>query len=252
MSLRWTGSTRVRPSRVMSTSAASRSATWPSIVTTRRRSVGTTDSARRRAAPPRRTCPSAPPPSAQRTAPGSDTARGWVTGSPERGPHALGEDSHLRVELAAVGGEELEDQVLDAARGQLADLLDQGGRLAREHAPAMRGRWRALARLQHAQVVAQRERRGRCAAAGLAEPCDLGLAGPQLHRRAIDRMPGGSEPSGAAERGPAVAADPDRRGGGLAGAVGRNQGRPTPGPFPRPHPPAGPQALPPRPTILPP
>src|SRR6266852_6021751 len=53
-----------------------------------------------------------PPPSAQRTAPGSDTARGWVTGSPERGPHALGEDGHLRVELAAVGGEELEDQVL--------------------------------------------------------------------------------------------------------------------------------------------
>src|SRR5439155_25642494 len=31
---------------------------------------------RQRAAPPRRTCPSAPPPSAQRTAPGSDTARG--------------------------------------------------------------------------------------------------------------------------------------------------------------------------------
>src|SRR3989454_8716880 len=211
MSLRWTGSTRVRPSRVMSTSAASRSATWPSIVTTRRRSVGTTDSARRRAAPPRRTCPSAPPPSAQRTAPGSYTARGWVTGSPERGPHALGEDGHLRVELAAVGGEELEDQVLDAARGQLAYLLDQGGRLAREHAPAMRGRWRALARPQHTQVVAQRERRGRRAAAGLAEPCDLGLAGPQLRRRAIDRMPGGSEPSGAAERGPAVAADPDRR-----------------------------------------
>src|SRR5207245_2152398 len=119
---------------------------------------------------------------------------------------SLGGGGHL-----PVGGEELEDQVLDAARGQLADLLDQGGRLAREHAPAMRGRWRALAGPQHAQVVAQRERRGHRAAAGLAEPCDLGLAGPQLRRRAIDRMPGGSEPCGAAERGPAVAADPDRR-----------------------------------------
>src|SRR2546430_15893768 len=41
---------RVRPSRVISTSAASRSASWPAIATTRRRSVGTTDSPRRRAA----------------------------------------------------------------------------------------------------------------------------------------------------------------------------------------------------------
>src|SRR2546426_5607631 len=159
--------------------------------------------------------------------------RGPVTGSPERGPHALGEDGHLRVELAAVGSEELEDQVLDAARGQLTDLLDQGGRLAREHAPAMRGHWRALAGPQHAQVVAQRERRGRRASAGLAEPCDLGLAGLQLRRRAIDRMPGGSEPSGAAERGPAVAADPDRRGGRLRGGGGRD----TTAPHPRSYPP---------------
>src|SRR2546428_8899929 len=154
--------------------------------------------------------------------------RGWVTGSPERGPHALGEDSHLRVERADGGGEELGVQVPDAARGQLADLLDQGGRLAREHAPAMRGRWRALARLQHAQVVAQRERRGRCAAAGLAEPCDLGLAGPQLHRRAIYRMPRGSEPSGAAERRPAGGPDPDPRGGGAAGGGARAHAPPTP------------------------
>src|SRR3989442_5531354 len=154
--------------------------------------------------------------------------RGPVTGSPERGPHALGEDGHLRVELAAVGSEELEDQVLDAARGQLTDLLDQGGRLAREHAPAMRGHWRALAGPQHTQVVAQRERRGRRASAGLAEPCDLGLAGPQLRRRAIDRMPGGSEPSGPAERGPAVAADPDPRGGAVRGREARNTTPPPP------------------------
>src|SRR5439155_2412447 len=72
---------------------------------------------RQRAAPPRRTCPSAPPPSAQRTAPGSDTARGWVKGSHERGPHALGEDGHQRVELAAVGGEELVVQVLEDGPG---------------------------------------------------------------------------------------------------------------------------------------
>ena len=40
-------------------------------------------------------------------------------------PDALGEERHLRVELAAVGGEELEDEVLDAAVGELRDLVDQ-------------------------------------------------------------------------------------------------------------------------------
>src|SRR5207247_6762504 len=125
MSVRWTGSTaNPKPSRVMSTSAASRSATWPSIVTTRRRSVGTTDSARRRAAASSASTKNVPigsTPLGAAYGPGLGHRKsinfqtggcgGPVTGSPERGPHALGEDGHLRVELGAVGGEELEDQV---------------------------------------------------------------------------------------------------------------------------------------------
>jgi hypothetical protein len=131
--------------------------------------------------------------------------------SAEPRAHALGEDGHLLGQLTAVGGKELEDQVLDAAPGQLGDLVDQGGGLAREHAPGVGGRRRTLTGPEDPDVVAERECRNRRAAARLAESRQLGAAGPQLLRRAIDRMPGRAELGGTAERGPAVAADPDRR-----------------------------------------
>ena len=127
-------------------------------------------------------------------------------------PHALGEDRHLLVELAAVGGQELEDQVLDAARrparrsGRPARPARRPARVRRAKRPARSGPG-----LQHVDVVAKRERRGRRAAASLAESRQLGPARPQLLRRTIDRMPRGAESGRAAQRGPAVAADPDRR-----------------------------------------
>jgi hypothetical protein len=41
----------------------------------------------------------------------------------ELGPHALREERHLLVEVGTVGCEELEHQMLDARRSQLADLV---------------------------------------------------------------------------------------------------------------------------------
>jgi hypothetical protein len=121
--------------------------------------------------------------------------------SREAGPHALGEDRHLRVELTPVGGEELHDEVLDPAVGQLGDAIDQSRRLADEGVPGAGGRPRGLAGTEHADVVARRERRRRCASADLAEQRDLPPAGSQLLRRAIDRMPGHAELDGPAKRG---------------------------------------------------
>jgi hypothetical protein len=101
--------------------------------------------------------------------------------------------------------------VLDPALGQFADLLDQRGRLAGQHAPAMRGGRHTLAGPKDADVVAEREGRGRPTAAHLAESRQLVPAGAQLGGRTIDRMPGGAELRRAAKCRPAVAADPDRR-----------------------------------------
>src|SRR5207247_11163079 len=67
-----------------------------------------------------------------------------------------------------------------------------------------------LARPKDARVITKRDGRGLGAAADLGEACQLGSACPQLLWRAIDRVPGGPELDGAAERGPAVPPDPDR------------------------------------------
>jgi len=55
----------------------------------------------------------------------SGPARGPLLAEP--GPHALREGGHLLLELPAVGGEKLADEVLDADGRQLADLLDEIG-----------------------------------------------------------------------------------------------------------------------------
>src|SRR5690242_20360571 len=65
-------------------------------------------------------------------------------GSGEPGAYALGEGGHLPVELAAVGGEELQHEVLDPARPELANLLDEMGRLAGEDAAPVSGGGHAL------------------------------------------------------------------------------------------------------------
>src|SRR5437667_211943 len=78
-------------------------------------------------------------------------------------------------------------------------------------APPAGGRSRHhLARPKDAHVITKRDGRGLGAAADLGEACQLGPACPQLVWRAIDRVPGGPELDGAAERGPAVPPDPDR------------------------------------------
>jgi len=133
------------------------------------------------------------------------------SGSGELGAHALCEGGHLPVELGPIGGEKLEDEVLDSAVGELRDLLDETRRLSREHAAAVSRCRRSLAGPHDADVVAKRERRRHGAATRLAESRQLGPAGPQLLRRTVDRMPGGAELGGATKRGPAVPPDPDRR-----------------------------------------
>src|SRR5439155_23396215 len=131
--------------------------------------------------------------------------------SSERGTDALGERGHLLVELAPIGGEELEDQMFDAARGELFELVDHRCRLAGDHAAGVGGGGRTLARLKDADVVAQGERRDVHPTARCAESRELGAARAQLVRRAIDRMPRGAELRGATKRGPAMTADPDGR-----------------------------------------
>jgi hypothetical protein len=88
-----------------------------------------------------------------------------------------------------VGGQELQHEVLDATAGQLRDLIDQRGGLTGQYPPGVSGRRRILSGLADSDGVAQRERGHRGTAASLAEPSQLGLAGAQLGRRAIDRMP---------------------------------------------------------------
>jgi hypothetical protein len=77
--------------------------------------------------------------------------------------------------------------VLDAAGGQLPDVLDQRGRLACDHALAMGGLRRALAGPEHADVVAERERRKRRAARAQRNVLELDsqriMREPWEHRR---------------------------------------------------------------------
>src|SRR5260370_476647 len=103
--------------------------------------------------------------------------------SSERGTNAFGERGHLLLELTAVRGEELQDEMLDAAGGQLVDLIDERSGLAREHAPGMGGRRDRLTRLENAHVVASRERGRRGAA---ARP---GTGGGDDARRGCPRRP---------------------------------------------------------------
>ena len=118
--------------------------------------------------------------------------------SGELGAHALGEERDLLVEVGAVRGQELEHQMLDAGVTQLADAVYQHSGLARRHASAVdRGRDRP-ARPRRAGRVAQSHRGRHRAAAQLAEPFDLGTAGAQLLRGAVDRMP--AAPISAARR----------------------------------------------------
>src|SRR5688500_18386101 len=119
----------------------------------------------------------------------------------ERGPHALGEVHHLLVKIRAVGGEKLEDEVLHAALRELVDLVDEGGRLASEHASRMGGRRRLGPGREDADVVAKRDGRGRRPSAQLGQPRELRAARAQLRRRAIDRVPGGAEAHGPPQRG---------------------------------------------------
>src|SRR5438309_2009853 len=66
--------------------------------------------------------------------------------------HLLGEGGHLLHELVAIGGEEFENQVSNAAVRQLDELIDQGSSLAGEH-PSTVGRSRhALARPKAAPI----------------------------------------------------------------------------------------------------
>ena len=116
--------------------------------------------------------------SQQGNSPGEfSTSRGCL--APRRPPSAharpdvLGEGGHLRLEVAAVGGQELEDEVLDPALGQLGDLVHDRRCLARDDASGV-GRWgRRLARPQDADVVAERQRGRRRAATRLAEADEL-------------------------------------------------------------------------------
>jgi hypothetical protein len=80
----------------------------------------------------------------------------------------------------AIGGEEFENQVSNAAARQLNDLIDQGSSLAGEH-PSTVGRSRhTLARPKDAHVITKRDGRGLGAVADLGEACQLGSACPQL------------------------------------------------------------------------
>src|SRR5688572_23881172 len=89
-------------------------------------------------------------------------ARGGLA---ELSSHALGEKSELRVELGAVGGEELADQVLDAAFAQLGELVHQCRRLARQHPTRMCRLRRRLSLGENPHIVAERDgRRYRAAA----------------------------------------------------------------------------------------
>src|SRR5262245_52179080 len=101
--------------------------------------------------------------------------------------------------------------MLDAAPGQLRDLVDQCGRVTGENAAGVSGRGCTLAGREDVDVAAKRECRGHGATGNLAESGQLGPPGPQFLGRPIDRMPGCAEPDRAAERGAAVAPDPDRR-----------------------------------------
>src|SRR5256886_3967671 len=146
--------------------------------------------------------------------PGATRDRDLFRGCPSRSgkprAHLLGEGGHLLHELVAIGGEEFENQVSNAAVRQLDELIDQVSSLAGEH-PSTVGRSRhALARPKDARVITKRDGRGLGAAADLGEACQLRSARPQLLWRAIDRVPGDPELDGAAERGPAVPPDPDR------------------------------------------
>src|SRR5439155_9067394 len=81
------------------------------------------------------------------------------------------------------------------------NLIDQGSSLAGEHPSAVGRSRHTLARPKDAHVITKRDGRGLGAAADLGEACQLGSACPQLLWRAIDRVPGGPELDGAAERG---------------------------------------------------
>src|SRR5213596_549729 len=67
--------------------------------------------------------------------------------------HLLGEGGHLLHELVAIGGEEFENQVSNAAVRQLDDLIDQGSSLAREHPSAVGRSRHTLARPKDAHSL---------------------------------------------------------------------------------------------------
>src|SRR5438034_2253934 len=109
-----------------------------------------------------------------------DLSRECPSRSGKSRAHLLGEGGHLLHELVAIGGEEFENQVSNAAVRQLDDLIDQGSSLAGEH-PSTVGRSRhTLARPKDARVITKRDGRGLGAAADLGEACQLGSACPQL------------------------------------------------------------------------
>src|SRR5499426_2256375 len=82
--------------------------------------------------PPWKRTTSAPWPLVRTAMGGADAEATAGLGEPRA--HAFGEGRHLPVELAAVEGEELQHEMLDAAGAQLGDLLDEAGWLAGEHA----------------------------------------------------------------------------------------------------------------------
>ena len=93
---------------------------------------------------------------------------------------ASGAPGHLLHELVAIGGEEIENQVPNAAVRQLDDLIDQGSSLAGEHPPAVGRSRHTLARPKDAHVITKRDGRGLGAAPDLGEARQLGSACPHL------------------------------------------------------------------------